>query len=216
MSDPRTTHRPLWLLMQDFLQTLTTLFGAPEDVAARGTLVHRDWAQMATWVRAGEALLRQLLLIAAAVLPKPNLRPILWVKRARKRRLVHFYPDAPQDWRVSFRCFVDRARKPRSKGVAPKPRKPRATREDRWSYERFKAARFHSAWPLAERMEALIRVFNDPAPYARRLARRLYARPERAAPMLKVAPTLTPLVGEESFATTRTAGLAALRAFDTS
>ena len=30
-----------------------------------------------------------------------------------------------------------------------------------------------SAWPLAERFEALLRVYNDPMPYARRLARRL-------------------------------------------
>ncbi len=35
---------------------------------------------------------------------------------------------------------------------------------------------FHSVWPLAERYEALLRVFNDPAGYAKRLAKRLYAR----------------------------------------
>ncbi len=34
------------------------------------------------------------------------------------------------------------------------------------------------AWPLAHRSEALLRVFNDPIPYARRLARRLAARPK--------------------------------------
>lgn len=36
-----------------------------------------------------------------------------------------------------------------------------------------RGARFRSAWPLAERMEALLRVVNDPAPFAKRLARRL-------------------------------------------
>jgi hypothetical protein len=43
-----------------------------------------------------------------------------------------------------------------------------------------KPAKFHSAWPLAERYEALIRVFNDPAPYAKRLVARLNAAPHRA------------------------------------
>ena len=35
-----------------------------------------------------------------------------------------------------------------------------------------------SAWPLAERYEALIRVFNAPFAFARRLARRLHAQPQ--------------------------------------
>jgi hypothetical protein len=36
--------------------------------------------------------------------------------------------------------------------------------------------RFHSVWPLAERYEALLRVFNDPTAYAKRLAKHLYAK----------------------------------------
>jgi len=43
---------------------------------------------------------------------------------------------------------------------------------------------FHPTWPLAERYEALIRVFNDPLPYARRLAARLHARPHTIAAVL--------------------------------
>ena len=37
----------------------------------------------------------------------------------------------------------------------------------------FNVPRFRSAWPLAERQEALLRVCNNPAPYAKRLAARL-------------------------------------------
>ncbi len=33
--------------------------------------------------------------------------------------------------------------------------------------------RFISTWPSAERFEALVRAFNDPAPYVKRLARLL-------------------------------------------
>jgi len=45
-----------------------------------------------------------------------------------------------------------------------------------------------SARPLAERYEALLRVFNDPAPYARRLAARLHATPHRMKEALRAPP----------------------------
>jgi len=47
---------------------------------------------------------------------------------------------------------------------------------------------FHSAWPAAERYEALLRAFNDPAPYARRLAKRLHATPHRRSELLRAPP----------------------------
>jgi hypothetical protein len=50
------------------------------------------------------------------------------------------------------------------------------------------APRFYSAWPLAERYEALVRAFNNPAPFARRLARRLIATPKRLATLLRAPP----------------------------
>jgi hypothetical protein len=45
-----------------------------------------------------------------------------------------------------------------------------------------------SAWPLALRYQALIRVFNDPTLYARRLARRLHATPHRLPGTLRAPP----------------------------
>ena len=60
----------------------------------------------------------------------------------------------------------------------------RNSRADRWSYENFKPVTFRSAWPLAERYEALLRVFNDPTKYAQRLARRLHATPHRVGEVL--------------------------------
>jgi hypothetical protein len=47
---------------------------------------------------------------------------------------------------------------------------------------------FRSAWPLAERYEALLRVVADPAPYARRAAARLHATPHRLAEALRTPP----------------------------
>ena len=218
MSDLRQPRRALWLIAQSFLKLLFALFGAPEEIAARHTLVRKHWALLGQWLRAGEALMRQLLLIEAAALPKPNTRPILWPKRARTRRLVCFSAEAPQDWRVSFRCFAGDTHAQRT--ACPDARRaarvsPKTSREERWSYENFRPQSFHSAWPLAERAEALLRVFNDPLPYAQRLARRLYATPHRARALLHHPPDAPALVGAEDFAIS-TAAAQALRSFDTS
>lgn len=59
---------------------------------------------------------------------------------------------------------------------------------------------FHSAWPLAERFEALLRVHNNPAPYAKRLARRLYANPPRIADLQRTPETLAHRIDPEPYA----------------
>ena len=105
------------------------------------------------------------------------------------RRLVAFYADHPEDWRVSFRTF-ESPRQPHQRALRfgpPKPRR-RVSREDRWSYENFKPVKFRSAWRLALRYEALLRVFNDPTAYARRLARRMHAVPHRICGPMRAPP----------------------------
>jgi hypothetical protein len=172
-------HAPLalWRIAHDFLHTLHMLFGAPEDVAFDHTLTRKQHALLLKWLRAGEALLRRLLLLEAAHYPpQPPRKPRAQHKRARVR--MSFASDEPEKWRVSFRCFMDRRRPAglrRSRKAAPK--------------------RFRSAWPLAERYEALLRVFNDPTGYARRLAARLRAAPHRRPEVLREAPHTEHLVG---------------------
>ncbi|PZO47134.1 MAG: hypothetical protein DCF16_18150 [Alphaproteobacteria bacterium] len=68
---------------------------------------------------------------------------------------------------------------------------------------------------LAERYEALIRVFNDPAPYARRLAHRLHARPHLISAVL-AAPAEFEHRVDSAADFTRTAKHAWPRAPDTS
>jgi len=53
-----------------------------------------------------------------------------------------------------------------------------------------------TAWPLAERAEALLRAFNNPAPYAKRLARRLHTAPQRAAQLTRHPPNLPHIVDD--------------------
>jgi hypothetical protein len=185
----RTAPLALWRVAAAFLGVLHTMFGAPETIAAKGVLTHKPYALLLSWLRCGEAMMRRLLLLEAQAFAKPNTRPLLRPARQRVRKAMSFEADAPETWRVSFHCFTDRRRSPRPVRAArtPKPRK-RVSREDRWSYENFAPVKFRNAWPAAERYEALLRVFNDPTPYARRLSRRLHAVPHRVAELRRAPP----------------------------
>ncbi|QGZ93264.1 hypothetical protein [Terricaulis silvestris] len=216
MFDTRHTNRRHWQIAQDFILTLFNLFGAPQEIAAEHTLLRDQWRLITKWLRAGETLMRQLLLLEAAALPKPNTRPLLWPRRTRKRREIGFSADAPEDWRVSFRCFSLSDRRLPAGKPALQPAQAGESRNTECRQEAGgpRERRFYSAWPLAERAEALLRVFNDPAPYAKRLAARLYATPHRARPMLHYAAELIPLIGEDDFWVSYDAALTASGAFD--
>jgi hypothetical protein len=199
-SDPITFAPPaLWQIAQSFIVTFFGLFGTPERIAEMHTLTEKPYRLMLSWLRAGEALMRRLLLIEASHYAKPNVRPLLRERRARARKPMSFYAHQPEAWRVSFRAFVSERRGPR-KPRAKRPRKPRLSREERWCADYWPRPTFHSAWPLAERAEALLRAFNNPEPYARRLACRLHATPHRAASLLRHRQDTPGLIGRERFA----------------
>jgi hypothetical protein len=160
---PRAASLDLWRHFRAFLCTIVNIFGDPETLAARHTLLRTEWRLTNTWIKVAEALLRRLLLIEAAailLLPASASRP---KKMPRARKLVTFYPDKPEDWRVHFCCLLDRRQR---------ERQARSSRK--------RPSRFASAWVLALRLEALQRVFNDPHAYAVRLARRLRRAPADA------------------------------------
>lgn len=175
----------LWQTARDFICVLFNLFGAPEALAAKHTLTAEAHKLILTWLRAGEALMRRLLLVEAAAHAKPNTRPLLKTRRRRVPRLMGFEAEHPEAWRVSFRCLIDAPSRAHSRVRAKRSPK-----------------RFYSAWPLAERMEALLRAFNDPAPYASRLARRLHATPHRARALCAHPANAPDLIGREGFAAT--------------
>jgi hypothetical protein len=176
MSDAptRTAPRALWLIAQTFLNTLFALFGPPEAIAFQHTHTRQQRALLLPWLRAGEALMRRLLLLEASAFPKPNTRPLLGRTCAKRvRKLVGFDDDKPETWRVSFECFAPADRR--------LPAGKKKCRQDAGG-----PRRFTSAWPLAERYEALIRVFNNPAPFAKRLAARLHATPHRIRELMRL------------------------------
>ena len=194
-------HAPpaLWDIALGFLHVLYNLFGAPEEVAAQHTLNIKGHALLLSWLRAGEALVRRLLLIEASAYPAPNVRPLLRKAKARAPQWRAFSAEKPQEWRVSFRCLMSPSRRARpakrTRSEAPPPYwlhetlpphlAKRARRMDRAAFYARQRVRFRSAWPLAERYEALLRVCENPAPYARRLARRLHAEPHRVGEVMR-------------------------------
>lgn len=190
----RTAPLTLWRAAGAFMHILHALFGAPEHVAAKHTLLLKAHQLMASWLRCGEAMMRRLLLIEAAAFAKPNTRPLLREPRKRTRKLMGFSPDKPEEWRVSFRCMERPRPRVPDNGAFSRARTPalhrrrRLTREERWCSDHWPRPKFRSAWPLAERYEALLRVFNDPIAYARRLARRLHATPHRLRELLRAPP----------------------------
>lgn len=210
------THAPpiLWAAARALITTIFALFGDPGAIAAQQTHRQSERALILKWLRAGEALMRHLLLIEAAQLaPGPGARPPRRAPRQRVRRLMTFTADKPEAWRVSFRCFASamlrQAQHDAEGGVAgsvsvslslSKAKRPEAS--------------LHSAWPLAERAEALLRAFNDPAPYARRLARRLRAAPQRTAALTRHPPNLAQVIAEPDFALLRAHAARARQRFD--
>ena len=196
------THAPpiLWAAARALICTIFALFGEPSYIAWQHTHRQSQRTLLLKWLRAGEALMRHLLLIEAAAYAKPNTRPLLRERRARVRRLVTFEADKPEAWRVSFRCFASVTRGPR-KPRSPSPRRPRLSREERWCAEYWPKPKFYSAWPLALRAEAMLRAFNNPESCARRLAARLHATPHRAASLTRHPPNLPHVI--DNFVTLR-------------
>ena len=183
--DDRRAPAALWALAYACLATLRALFGAPRDVAAAGWLARRTRNLLRFCLNATQAVVARLLLIEAAALPAPA--PT--VHRARKpqpRRLIEHRADAPEHWRVALRLHPYR-RLPAGNGS--RRLKAGGTKRDR-----------QNAWPLAERYEAILRACAAPAPYVRRLARRLHAAPNRADAILSASAPAARLISADAHA----------------
>ncbi len=212
MSSPAPIrHAPplLWAAARVLIGTIFALFGDPSHIAWQHTHRKAERTLLLKWLRAGEALMRHLLLIEASHSARPNTRPLLYATRPKRvRRLMTFTPDKPEDWRVSFRCLsgigsrgsvVGRP----NRSPTPDNRTPILDRRDRWHQARWPKQTFHSAWPLAERAEAMLRAFNNPEPYARRLARRLHATPHRSVELVRDQWRFEHLIAEPAFIAVR-------------
>ena len=180
-TDHRNVPITLWRVASRLMITLFNLFGEPDALAHKHSMSAKDFKLACNWLRSVEALFRKLLFIEASYYARSATPPKPRAKRPRQRREMAFFPDQPDAWRVTFRT-MDRLR-PHPHGGA-RSHTP--------------ARRFYSAWPIAERFEALLRVHDDPTPFAKRLARRLNA--ERVADILKAPAELQHRVDPEPYA----------------
>lgn len=189
MSNTRSAPLYLWRIAEAFLHTLYNVFGAPEDVARQHTLTRAPYLLLRDWIRAGEALIRKLVLMEAAMVDLAPARSGARASTKRERHVMSFEHDKPAQWRVCLSFSL---------GPPASRRRALATAGETPAVQ--DAPSFYSAWPLAERYEALIRVFNDPAAYARRLARRLHGKPQAARAVLAHPLHAAALVGHIAFA----------------
>jgi hypothetical protein len=164
---PPNPHAELWDHVKYLVQWFGALFGDPIQLAQTILLTRNERDAMAQWLRMIETLLRRVLLIEAAALPKPAFQARApHPRRQRRRRMIEHDAETPEAWRVSFHLIA---------------RAPRAALSRRTAAQ----AAPISAWPLAERLEAVLRVLENPAPHIARAARRLHRRPDAARRIAK-------------------------------
>ncbi len=240
--------RVLWRAARFLMRGLIAALGAPDDIAQRVLLTRRARAEILAWLRPVETLLRRLLLIEAAALACELAPPRTYIRtkpRKRPRQLVAQDLLRSADWPVSFRMLAALPENARAESIYAAVGARVDAGEVLYlvlqSLSPEERARYDAAcarpkliagdpWPLAERAEAVARVLADPLPFARRLARRLTARPERvrafctrddggvrrppAGPEAGLDPPLR--VDARLFVEAQEAAAAAIRAFDTS
>jgi hypothetical protein len=196
----------LWTIAEEMLSLMTLALGGPGLIAAIERITRGAKRDILDWLAPLELLVRKLLLVEAAKLPRaaekrstPRALTLAMVKswrQRRKPRLMPIEPNRPSTWRVTFRIALppdplERKRKPDHDAphiyVLGRPSLVRDIMRDQAAAARKAAlaqrtvARANNTLKrLAQRFEAVRRVIADPAPHALRLAR-LLARKARDA-----------------------------------
>lgn len=206
----------LWEAAEYLLRWLVALCGDACAVVARGRLSPKERREIAFWLRPVEALVRRLLVVEAARLAETLPPPRARTARPRKCRTVLQDPENSASWAVRFRA-LERIGSP---GAAPAAcTAPLACARSRRAGVKRDSFAARDPWPLAERIEAVARVLENPAPFARRLARRLTAGAARYArscrPPPERGPGRRPRLGDSSLRFASDHALRALAAFDT-
>ncbi len=106
--DIRNAPLELWRIAGAFIQIVFDLFGEPQRIASLRVFETAQHALALTWIRAGEWLVRELLLIEAALLgplPAPAQRAKQAKTREKTPPLRRYHSFNPDDWRVSFQAI---------------------------------------------------------------------------------------------------------------
>jgi hypothetical protein len=157
----------VWEALRLWARAMVNALGEPASIAAGLLLPRAIREDILAFLAPLEAGVRRLLLIEAAALPRPNEAPVP-VSRGRvsanfREDPVRALPEDSREWRCSFRLWP----------AATRSETPRQTPTIRAT----KRVIHYNAFPLARRIEAVIRVLEDRAAYVAKIARRLHADP---------------------------------------
>lgn len=191
-----------WLCLGESAGWIVSLFGAPSKIAGCLILTRGLRENILAWLAPIEAFARRLLVIEAASLPRPNFA----LPKAASGRISTALEDAPLtmlgenegEWRVRFKVWPGVTSAPCARRACEKP-PPRNQI-------------VFNAYPIARRIEALLRLAEDRTGALARIARRLFANPKAAR--IAFAPYRGPaLCIRDMLATTQAEVDAALAAF---
>jgi hypothetical protein len=171
-TDPHTDN---WDKVDFYLQHALSLFGYPAKLAQQLWISLRDYRLFSHYIRPLEQAVRQLIFIAALDLAPTTLPPTPERKFRERRGMpanarANFEPANPETWRASFKLSLRSAGAP-ARTQASRPNK---CRRGAGAPERI------SSVPSAQRLEALLRAYEQRDKLAAALARKL-ARNARAA-----------------------------------
>jgi hypothetical protein len=198
----------LWHIADEMLRLMITALGGPGSLAAHERISRKTRRSVLDWLEPLETLVRKLLLVEAAKLPRPAERRDTkrtltlaliksWQRRKKPRRAI-VEPNRPSTWRVTFRLAIPRdpaLRKRHEPEISARVRavgrpmlvrdihrdQAAAARKTMLTARKIKRAS-NALLRLAQRFEAVRRVIADPAPHAERLARALFRKRKSAAP----------------------------------
>ncbi len=145
---------------------ILSVFGGPQEIASRRMLIARSRQEILIWLAPIEAMARRILLLAALRAPAPNLperrKRAAPIESALRDAPFRELSDNPADWRVLFNDWPRESGLRKQRAVLPQPVLKRFTD--------------YNAYPLARRLEALVRLARDPSAAIQRTARKIAER----------------------------------------
>jgi hypothetical protein len=183
----------LWSRARAMFARAAAIIGSAQTLAAITSLTRARRREIAGWLGLAESIVRKLIFAEAAGLeraPAPSHAPRAAAAKDRVKSTNPIDLNQPSTWPARFALAP-----PRDPFAVPESRAPRI--RALWGSSLPPSPPAHppkrgtpTPLRLAFRLEALRRVFNDPAPYARRLARifhRLNRRHPEAAQRYAIA-----------------------------
>ncbi len=158
-----------WAALQHAIMCMLAIFGGVAAVAERLILTRAGRIEILQWLAQIEATARRLILVEALKLPPPNAPPsfvpLAKLATAYADKPRPELPEDPEQWNVRFHVWS---------GARPAVRKTIGVQATRSHAIQFNAI------PLARRMEAVRRLFDQRQAYAQRLALRVHHARARA------------------------------------